>query len=242
MQDFIIKVISCIIGIPLGIYIYYLIFKGIIAYFNKRKIKREVTKWYKVPSNLRELDLSRVIVLDVETTGLKPGKDEILQLTIINGLGEVLFNEYIRPSHRKRWPDAANIHGITPKFVADKPTIDEFDEQLEEIFRLAYLVVGYNLEFDMSFILEADIIVPNTLKGNDVMKDFSNFRKVPTKHGYKWFKLKACANYFGHKLSNLQAHNSLNDCMATLACFKSLIEVYNRQEIRRANTMTMDND
>ena len=48
--------------------------------------------------DIKALDPKRVIVLDTETTGLKPyGNDEILSLTIIDLEGTVLFNELVKP-------------------------------------------------------------------------------------------------------------------------------------------------
>ena len=38
-----------------------------------------------------------ILVLDTETTGFGP-LAEILQLSIVNGLGEVVMNEYFRPA------------------------------------------------------------------------------------------------------------------------------------------------
>ena len=43
-----------------------------------------------------------VLILDTETTGLSY-KDEVLQLSIINGAGEKIFNEYIKPVFNKKW-------------------------------------------------------------------------------------------------------------------------------------------
>ena len=44
----------------------------------------------------QEVSPLNIVCLDCETTGLS-SEDEILQLSIVNGAGEVLFNEYIRP-------------------------------------------------------------------------------------------------------------------------------------------------
>ena len=38
-----------------------------------------------------------ILVLDTETTGFGPSA-EILQLSIVNGLGEIVMNEYFRPA------------------------------------------------------------------------------------------------------------------------------------------------
>ena len=38
----------------------------------------------------------KIICIDIETTGLDPANDEILQISIINGRGKTLYNSYIR--------------------------------------------------------------------------------------------------------------------------------------------------
>ena len=54
------------------------------------------------------------IVIDTEATGLHPGWDELLQVAVIDGEGRVLFDQLIKPSRRKKWPDAQRVHGISP--------------------------------------------------------------------------------------------------------------------------------
>lgn len=47
-----------------------------------------------------------IICLDAETTGLNLYDDEILQLSIIDGSGAILFSEYVKPVRHERWTDA----------------------------------------------------------------------------------------------------------------------------------------
>ena len=66
---------------------------------------------------LRGTDPANIRCIDTETTGLEPGKDEILQVSVVNGNGDVLFDSLVKPTHRKRWPKAAEVNGITPDMV-----------------------------------------------------------------------------------------------------------------------------
>ena len=73
--------------------------------------------WYDNADISRITDAPRegVICFDTETTGLDAGgRDEILQLSIVDGTGAVLFSDYVRPEHRQRWPKAQEVNGITP--------------------------------------------------------------------------------------------------------------------------------
>lgn len=52
------------------------------------------------------------IVIDTETAGFYSGWDELLQVSVIDGEGYVLFDRLIKPSRRKKWPYAQRVHGI----------------------------------------------------------------------------------------------------------------------------------
>lgn len=45
---------------------------------------------------------SKIICIDIETTGLDRNNDEILQVSIINGRGKTLYNSYIKPRTTRR--------------------------------------------------------------------------------------------------------------------------------------------
>ena len=62
------------------------------------------------------------VFFDIESTGLDPVRDEILQLSIINENEEVLFSDYIRPVRHKTWNEAEKINHISPEMVKDKQT------------------------------------------------------------------------------------------------------------------------
>ena len=67
-----------------------------------KKIHNNIEKHEKYLKLLRyckqNLDKLNPIIVDVETTGVKRN-DEILQVSIINLNGDILFNRYIRPRH-----------------------------------------------------------------------------------------------------------------------------------------------
>ena len=61
-------------------------------------------------------------VIDFETTGIDPQQDEIIQVAVLAGDGQVLLNELCRPEHTAAWPGAQRVNGISPQMVADKPS------------------------------------------------------------------------------------------------------------------------
>ncbi len=68
---------------------------------------------------------NKYIVLDTETTGLNAAEDELLQVSIIDNEGAVLFDSYIKPTQHTEWAEAERINHISPEMVADSPTIEE---------------------------------------------------------------------------------------------------------------------
>ena len=171
-------------------------------------------------------DRSKIICLDVETTGLSFYSDEILQLSIIDGNGKTLFNKYIRPKHTDEWPEAEAIHGISPQMVADKPTIDDHIARINKILADAHLIVGYNSNhFDLSFMSAAGIDIPQNTRKFDVMLEFAPIYGDWNEYyrDYKWQKLCVCADWYGYQGSG-DYHDSLEDVRATLHCFYAMTE------------------
>lgn len=172
--------------------------------------------------SINDLDMSKILCFDIETTGLNED-DEILQISIIDGNGKKLFDEYIKPKIKKEWAEAEAINGISYEFVENEKNIEFYIKQLNDIFRKAELVVGYNIEnFDIPFLRRNKINIKNEVF--DVMLEFAPiYKEWSSKYNcYKWQRLEICANYYGYK--NFIAHDSLTDTKATLYCFKKMIK------------------
>lgn len=85
---------------------------------------------------------------------MNPGEDEIIQISIIDGLGNVLINELVHPYWKKSWSEAARVNGITPDRVANAPYPHELIPKVKGIFAAADLLVAYNNQFDLNFLEE----------------------------------------------------------------------------------------
>lgn len=173
----------------------------------------------------RAVPKDKILCFDVETTGLSREEDEILQLSIVDGTGKTVFNEYIKPTRHESWDGAEAIHGISPSDVADKPTIEEYRDTLNDIFKDVQLLVGYNnIYIDNAFLKEAGIQIPEDAKMYDVMLKFAPIYGEwnEMRQDYKWQKLAKCAEYYGFH-GDGQFHDSLEDVRATLYCFNSMI-------------------
>jgi DNA polymerase-3 subunit epsilon len=97
----------------------------------------------------------REIVLDTETTGLKFSENhriiEIAALEIIDFLPTgKKFHKYVNPQ-RDVPESSVNIHGITEKFLEDKPLFKEIADEFLEFVGLDN-IIAHNAPFDIGFL------------------------------------------------------------------------------------------
>jgi DNA polymerase-3 subunit epsilon len=97
----------------------------------------------------------RQIVLDTETTGLKPEDGhriiEIGALELVDrSLTGRQFHKYLNPE-RAVDAEAVEVHGLSDEFLEDKPKFAEIAEEFVEFIRGAELII-HNAAFDVGFL------------------------------------------------------------------------------------------
>lgn len=202
----------------------------------KKEFKKEITqniikKTFSVP--YKSEIIYDEIVIDTETTGLNPYDDELLQVSIIDSQGNTLFNSYIKPLFTENWDGAMAVNHITPEMVANAPNILEVKQEINRILNSANIIVGYNTNFDLSFLSAAGIEFEQQ-QIVDVMQDFAPIYGEWNDYyeSYKWQKLTTCANYYNYNWGDDTAHDSLADCRATLYCY---LQIINKENINEGN-------
>jgi len=97
--------------------------------------------------------LPEFVALDVETTGLRPLHQRIIEVAAIRfrgGLEIERFATLVNPE--TRIPEyIAKLTGITDQMVAEAPPFRQFAEHLDD-FLGSTLIVGHNVGFDISFV------------------------------------------------------------------------------------------
>lgn len=194
----------------------------------KKEFKKEITqniikKTFSVP--YKSEIIYDEIVIDTETTGLNPYDDELLQVSIIDGQGNTLFNSYIKPLYTDNWNKAMAVNHITPETVATAPNILEVKQEISRIINSAHTIIGYNVDFDLGFLSNIGIRNENVAIV-DVMEDFADiYGEWSEQYGcHKWQKLTKCAEYYGYDWGTDIAHDSLADCKATLYCYQKMLQ------------------
>ncbi len=97
----------------------------------------------------------RQIVLDTETTGIDPKQGHrIIEIGCVELVDRKLthnhYHQYIHPE-REVEQEAIDVHGITNKFLEDKPKFIEIAEEFLEFIKGAELII-HNAPFDIGFI------------------------------------------------------------------------------------------
>lgn len=172
---------------------------------------------------LMSTDRKKIICLDLETTGLDKDVDEILQISAIDGNGEVLINEYIKPERASSWESAEAVNGISPEMVSGCSSIRKRLPEIQNLINAADLIVGYNIDFDLGFLRQLGINIPQKTVIYDVMAAFAEIYGEWNEYfrDYKWQKLQTCATYYGYA-GDGAFHDSLEDVRATLYCFYAM--------------------
>ena len=97
----------------------------------------------------------REVVLDTETTGLNPkGGDRIVEIGCVELINHLetgnYFHEYINPE--RDMPEKAQaVHGLSEKFLSDKPIFSDISKSFTEFIGTSPLII-HNAEFDVGFI------------------------------------------------------------------------------------------
>ncbi|WP_421948331.1 exonuclease domain-containing protein [Phaeodactylibacter xiamenensis] len=165
-----------------------------------------------------------LIFFDLEATGLSVVRDRIIQIAMVKYPkkgGEpqelsMLINPGIPISE-----EAMEVHGITPKDVANKPTFQQVAEEIYNFIGNADLA-GYNSNrFDIPMLMEEFDRVGiefsiNNRRTIDVQRIF--YKMEPR-------NLKAAVRFYCNKEME-NAHDALADVYATIDVFKGQLEKY----------------
>lgn len=182
----------------------------------------EYINYSEVQSNQpRYMNINDYVAFDLETTGLNPEKDKIINIGAIRYRNNMPVDELnILVNPQKDIPEIiTNITGITTDMVKDKPTIKEVLPTLLE-FIGKDIVLGHNVRFDLGFLnyaLEVHGFEHYVTKYVDTLTIARSFRK-------------------NNKLENLvkdylkpdfiQAHLALSDAKYTAEIFKVFKNMY----------------
>ncbi len=161
------------------------------------------------------------VVFDVETTGLDPLKEEIIEIgacKVVNGRIDEVFATFIKPS--KHIPkEITDLTGIDDSMVKDAPTINYV---LPDFYKFCdgATIVAQNAAFDMSFIHNISKRMSYNFNHKVMDTMIMARQKLP---GLKNYKLGTIVEKLNISLEN--AHRAIDDATATAKAFIKLMNI-----------------
>lgn len=160
------------------------------------------------------------VVFDLETTGLSPARDEMIEISGLKVNGGTIvdtFSTLINPG-RKIPAQATRVNGITDEMIADAPVLKEALTDFLA-FSGSYVLVGHNIRsFDLKFInCAAERLFGKTIKNDYIDTLHMSRRCLPQLSSHKLVNVSA---YFSFSCEG--AHRALNDCIMNQKCYEAM--------------------
>lgn len=169
----------------------------------------------------RHIDVTRpvlgsraAVVLDVETTGLNPDREEIVELAMVlfhfDGAGRIDYDtvqEYsgLREPSIPIPTDATRVHGITDRDVRGRRLNHK---KIQDFMQQAQYVIAHNVDFDRPFVERLFPDVFGAVTWLCTMRDVDWHKR-----GVAHRRLATIARFF--KIEHRDAHRALGDARAT---------------------------
>lgn len=165
--------------------------------------------------------MKKIAVIDIETTGLVPSLDLVIEIGIVEldldtGETEVIFDSYVRePSFGKEHKDSWIFLNSDLSFeeVEKANLLDEFKQELQDIFN-KYPITAFNKSFDLGFLRARGYIFPTELPC--IMLSSTNICKIPYRNGgsgYKWPKAQEAWDFFFPNTEYIEEHRAADDAI-----------------------------
>jgi ATP-dependent DNA helicase DinG len=158
-----------------------------------------------------------LVALDLETTGLDPQNDKIIEIGAVRFSGSKIqdeFNSLVNPGKRIP-PFISQLTGITDAMVRGAPAIEEVLDQITE-FTQGAPIVGHNIKFDLSFLKPHGIF-----KKNEAIDTYDIASVILPSEGR--YNLRALGQTLGVPLK--ATHRALDDTRVTQAIYQLMFQM-----------------
>jgi CRISPR-associated protein Cas2 len=163
------------------------------------------------------------VVIDIETTGLNPEKDEIIEIGALKIIdGKIIDKFYALIKTDKPVPqNITELTGITDELAASdgKPLKSVLGDFLRFLGDMA--IVAHNIDFDNRFLREACFKCEYAPIANRLVDTLALSRRLVK--GLPSYKLSAMTTHFG--IERGEAHRSLADCEMTRQLYSKLMNL-----------------
>lgn len=162
---------------------------------------------------------NKYIVFDIETTGLDPMYDEIIEIGAIkveDGKEIETFSTLIKPEYEID-EFITELTGITNEMVINAPKINDVLPKFMDFIKDS-VILGHNVNFDINFIYDNLINEDMNPITNDFVDTLRISRRLLTE--LKHHRLTDLADYYN--IDTTGSHRSLTDVRITIEVFKNL--------------------
>lgn len=180
------------------------------------------------------------VVFDLETTGLSPARDEIIEISGIKVQDDSVEEEFstlVNPGIPIPWA-ASRVNGITDAMVKNAPHLAEALGAFLDFAGEAVLV-GHNIHsFDLPFVYAgAAKTLDRQITNNYVDTLYLAKSCLPQLRHYKLTDL---SEYFGFETEG--AHRALADCRMNQKCYEALLKIWKEKEKERLHMESSGQD
>ena len=162
----------------------------------------------------------RYIAVDIETSGLSPVKDKIIEIgasLYVDGEIQRTFSSLVKPQLASLPERITELTGITEEMLTNAPLESEVMEQFLEFVEEDVPLLGHNILFDYSFLK----VAAGRLGQNFERKGFDTLRLARLCHPELPAKTLAAMCEFYH-IENKHAHRAYEDAIAAAELFEKL--------------------
>jgi DNA polymerase-3 subunit epsilon len=182
-------------------------------FINESDVKPE--KRSKGKSQLECID--DYVVVDLETTGLDPHYDEIIEIGALKVKGGLIVDQYntlVKPDNEVD-DFITSLTGITNEMLKKAPKIDSVLPEFLS-FLGSEVLVAHNANFDVNFLFDNCKNILNASFSNNFIDTMRMSRHLFK--DFKNHKLRTLIENF--KIGDIVSHRSISDCMHTYKCYE----------------------
>ena len=178
--------------------------------------------------------LNNYVVFDLETTGINPEQDDIIEISALKIREHEIAGEYstlVNPG-RHIPAGATAVNGITDDMVVEAPDIRTAIAGFLEFIEDGVLV-GHNIHtFDANFVYDAVWEALGREFQNDYVDTLFMARRCLPELSHH--KLTDLAEHF--HIETKGAHRALNDCIMNQKCYEEMGKILEQKEKEEKNT------
>lgn len=169
-----------------------------------------------------------IICFDTESAQGRIGsryKEELLEISIMNGGGETIFYHRFKPLTLKKWNKS--VHHISPDMVKNEQSIKAYKDTLQRLIDQAKFIVGFSLIDDFKALENAGL---RNLRSKPQLELRHLYWYCVARHEnipfYSGPGLSKCAEQLGIKIDTEAVHSASGDTNVTLTLFHRLMHQF----------------